>query len=345
MRSRARWAAVLAATVTIAAYADQPTAPWEKGLPRVEATKTEVGPAQYLWGSTLLLAVPDKFQGYWPDYGYRWSDATYIELCGGSLTESDGESPDLGRVRLVAESGDEAEHLVGVELRTQGGEPAEVAEEEGKEQHADAGFSVEELCALLDESTERQRLKSVVTLMAATGINFLTTGTWDRKTVDFEKEMGLKVTEYVLLWFGSGVYEGVDTTNKVSWSAKGKPVVIWNSPSVVKLHKGYGKIPAKVFALHDAPGYVLTSMGGGTHSPTLDEAAGFEVTKGAIDDAMWGNTDQKEGNIQIGMLEVWANLEKYYEMRKLPEPKLWLVTENVIPMRSLVPDIRVGKKK
>ena len=345
MRSPSGWAAVLAAIVTIGTHADEAAAPWEKGLPRVEATKTEVGPSQYLWGSALLLAVPDKFQGYWPDYGYRWSNATYIELCGGSLRKSDGESPNLGRVRLVAESGDEAEQLIGVELRTEEGGAAEGAEEEREPQYAGAEFSVKELCALLDEETERQRLKSMVTLMAATGTNFLTTGTWDRKTVDFEKEIGLKMADYVLLWFGSGVYEGVDTTNKVSWSAKGKPVVIWNSPSVVKLHKGYGKIPTKVFALHNEPGYMLTSMGSGTYSPTLDKTASFEVIKGVIDVKATENAEPESSNIQIGMLEVWADVAKYYEMRKLPEQKLWLVTENAIPIRSLVPDIRVGKKK
>lgn len=345
MRSRTRYAAVLAATITVATHADDATAPWETGLPRVEATKTEVGPAQYLWGSTLLLVVPDKFQGYWPDYGYRWSNAAYIELCGGALRKNDGKSPNLGRVRLVAESGDEADRLIGVELRTRGGEPSEVAEKASEERHVDAAFSVEELCALLDEDAGRQRMESMVRLMAGTGINLLTTGKWDRKTINFEQETDFKMAEYMLLWLGSGVHEGVDIADKVSWSAKGKPVVIWNYPSVAKLRKGYGKTPAKVFALHDEPGYMLTSMGGGTYTEALDLTTSFQVNKGMIDYNVLEKTGVEVSNVEIGMLAVWADVAKFYEMVKPAERKLWLVTENAIPSRSLVPEIRVGEKK
>ena len=236
MRTRIGWAAVLGATVAVTTQADDSTAPWEEGLPRVEATITVVGTGQYLWGSTLLLAAPDKFQGYWPDYGYRWSDAAYIELCGGALREEDGETPNLGRVRLVAESGDEAEQLIGVELRTRGGESSEVAESATEPADADTEFSVEELCALLDDESGRRRIETMVRLMAGTGINFLL------------------------------------------------------------------------------------------------EKAGLETK-----------------DIETGTLTLWADIakyhEKYHEMGKLAEQKVWLVTENAIPARSLVPDIRVGEER
>ncbi|MDE0458562.1 MAG: hypothetical protein OXI15_14810 [Chromatiales bacterium] len=345
MRTRTGWAAVLTVTVAVTTQADDSTAPWEQGLPRVEATITEVGTGQYLWGSTLLLAAPDKFQGYWPDYGYRWSNAAYIELCGGTLNKDDGEAPNLGRVRLVAESGDETEQLIGVELRTRGGESTEMAENATEPADADAEFSVEELCALLDDETGRRRIETMVRLMAGTGINFLTTGKWDVKPFSYDQEINVVMGDYIPLWYGSGVYEGLDITDKVSWRAKGKPVVIWNSPGVVKLHKGYGKIPRKVFTLHDEPGYMLASMGGGTYTSTLDQAASFEVIKGAIDFSALEKAGLEIANMEIGALTLWADVAKYHEMEKLAEQKVWLVTENAIPVRSLVPDIRVGEKR
>lgn len=345
MRTRIGWAAVLGAAVAVTTQADDSTAPWEKGLPRVEATKTEVGAGQYLWGSTLLLAVPDKFQGYWPDYGYRWSEAAYIELCGGALREEDGETPNLGRVRLVAESGDEAEQLIGVELQTRGGESPKVAENATEPADADTEFSVEELCALLDDESGRRRIETMVRLMAGTGIDFLTTGKWDVKPFTNIEEFDVVMDDYIALWYGSGVYEGLDITDKVSWRAKGKPVVIWNSPGVVKLHKGYGKIPSKVFTLHDEPGYMLASMGGGTYTSTLDEAASFEVIKGSIISSALEKAGLEAKYIGTGTLTLWADVAKYHEMGKLAEQKVWLVTENAIPVRSLVPDIRVGEKR
>ena len=345
MRTRIGWAAVLGATVAVTTQADDSTAPWEVGLPRVEATITVVGTGQYLWGSTLLLAAPDKFQGYWPDYGYRWSDAAYIELCGGALREEDGETPNLGRVRLVAESGDEAEQLIGVELRTRGGESSEVAESATEPADADTEFSVEELCALLDDESGRRRIETMVRLMAGTGINFLTTGKWDAKPFSDIKEINFVMGDYIPLWYGSGVYEGLDITDKVSWRAKGEPVVIWNSPGLVKLHKGYGKRPTKVFTLHDEPGYMLASMGGGTYTSTLDEAASFEVIEGAIDFSALEKAGLETKDIETGTLTLWADVAKYHEMGKLAEQKVWLVTENAIPARSLVPDIRVGEER
>ncbi len=348
MRSRTVVALVLGTTITATTGADDatvPTAPWSTGLPRVEATTTEVGPAQYLWGSTLLLAVPDKFQGYWPDYGYRWSNAAYIELCGGASKSNEGESASLGRVRLVAESGDEGERLIGVQLRHQGEESDEVAERTSEPQEADTGFTVEQLCALFGDDAGRQRVESMVRLMAGTRINLLTTGKWHRKTFAVNEDPDLEASEYMLLWMGSGVHEGVDIANKVSWSAKGKPVVIWNYPSVVKLHKGYDKGASGVIAFHEEPGYMLTKTWGAMDVAAIDQPMSFQVSKGVVDASFLGNKKFQGPDIEIGILRVWADVAKFQEIISPMELKLWLVTENAIPTESLVPEIRVGENK
>lgn len=345
MESRATWGLVLATGVTAATGADDATTLWGTGLPRVEATKIEVGPAQYLWGSTLLLAVPDKFQGYWPDYGYRWSNATYIELCGGTSKSTEADRAKLGRVRLVAETGEEAERLIGVELRPQGGQSDEVGNATSETENADAGFTVEQLCALLGDDAGRQRMESMVRLMAGTGIDLLTTGKWHLKTMKFEEEPDLQMADYMLLWMGSGIHEGINIANKVSWSAEGKPVVIWDYPSVVKWHKGYGRGAIRVVAFHEEPGYMLTKMGGVMDGGALKPTMSFQVNKGIVDLNFLGETKLKGAEVDIGILGVWADVAKYQEMIKPVELGLWLVTENAIPKGSLTPVIRVAESK
>lgn len=345
MRSRATVALVLGTTIAAATGADDPTAPWNTGLPRVEATKTDVGLGQYLWGSALLLAVPDNFQGYWPDYGYRWSNATYIELCGGTAKTNEAESENLGRVRLVAESGEGAKRLIGVELRPQTEKTEEGAERTPKPEDGDTGFTVERLCSLLEDDAGRQRVESMVRLMAGTGIDLLTTGKWDRETVQIKDDPDAQMAEYMLLWMGSGVHEGVDTAKKVSWSAKGKPVVIWDYPSIVRVHKGYGKGTVGVIAFHEEPGYVLTKTWGVRDVTAVEQPMSFQVSKGVVDATFLANAKFQDADAGIGILGVWANVAKYQQMIDQTDLKLWLVTENAVPIESLAPEIRVGEKK
>ena len=345
MNTRTVVAWVLGVSIATAIAADDAAAPWTTGLPRVEATKTEVGPGQYLWGSALLLAVPDKFQDYWPDYGYRWSNAAYIELCGAMANATDTAGESLGRVRLVAESGDKAERLVGVELRPATKRSEEEAQRTAKSQDAGTNFTMEQLCALLENDAGRQRIETMVKLMAGTGIDLLKTGKWHRQTMQVDEEPDTKMAEYLLLWMGSGVHEGVDVADKVSWSAKGKPVVIWNYPSVAKLHKGYGKGTEAVIAFHEEPGYVLTKTWGVQDVGAFEQAMSFEVSKGVVDGSFLPNAESADSDVEIGILGVWANVAKYQQMLNTTDLKLWLVTENAIPAGSLKPEIRVGEKK
>ena len=344
MTSQAIAALIVGATITVAVGAEDATAPWSTGLPRVEATKTEVGAGQYLWGGALLLAVPDKFQRYWPDYGYRWSNATYIELCGGTAKRNEVESEKLGRVRLVAESGDEAQRLIGVELQRQRRGTENEAERSPESENGDTGFTVEQLCNLLEDDAGRQRAESMVRLMAGTGINLLTTGKWE-KNIELSQETDPKLAEYILLWMGSGVHEGVDVANKVSWKAKGKPVVIWDYPTVVKWHTGNLRDTKEVVAFHEEPGYVLTKTRGMREAEAIEQAMSFEVTKGVIDSGFIANTKSQGVDIEIGILGFWANVSNYLQTIDPTTLKLWLVTENAIPIGSLKAEIRVGEKK
>ena len=248
----------------------------------MEATKTEVGLGKYLWGSTLLLAVPDKFQGYWPDYGYHWSNAAYIELCGGRGKSNEVESANLGRVRLVAEAGEKAERLIGLELRTDG----EKSDEEpgGKSQASGekTEFTVRELCVLLDDDIARKRVETMVRLMAGSGIGVLETGVWHGKKMDEGQDLGLSKSVYMLIWKGWGVDEGLDVTDKVSWIAEGKPVIVWEQPREVNLRTGYGTDATGFVAIYEQPGYMLTKMGGVREIAFPGKPTNFQVTEGSI---------------------------------------------------------------
>ena len=80
------------------------------------------------------------------------------------------------------------------------------------------------------------------------------------------------------------------------------------------------------------------------YTAALDQTASFQVSKGMIDYNVLGKTGVEDSIVEIGILAVWADVAKYDEMVKPAERKLWLVTENAIPARSLVPEIRVGEK-
>ena len=343
MKSQAVLGIVLAGAVTVTTGADDSTAPWGGGLPIVEATKTKVGPGKYLWGSTLLLAVPDKFQGYWPDYGYRWSNAAYIDLCGGLGKSNEEERSNLGRVRLVAEAGEEAEKLIGVELRLEGEKSDEVSGGKSQAPGAQTEFTVQQLCALLSDDVGRQRVEAMVRLMAGTGIELLKTGKWHGKAFDIEQDLDLSKNEYMLLWMGSGVYDGLDVVDKVSWVEGGKPVIVWDHPSEVKLRTGYIKGGPIVVAFHEQPGYMLTQMGGVMDVAARDDPVSFQVTKGVVGRDFLASAKLQATNLDEAMFGVWANVATYEKFMKTKDLKVWLVTENAIPEKSLVPEIRVGE--
>ena len=345
MKARVVAGLAVAVATTVATGAEDSTTPWGGGLPIVEATKTEVGPGKYLWGSALLLAVPDRFQEYWPDYGYRWSNATYVELCRDRGQSDSMESSNLGRVRLVAEAGEKAERLIGIELRPDGETANEPPSGESKTTTDKAEFTVEELCALLSDDVGRQRVESMVRLMAGVGTNVLESGKWHGKKLDFVQDAGLDKSKYMLLWMGSGVEEGLDVAGKINWVAEGKPVVVWHQPSKVTLESVYemGGRPI-VMAFYEKPGYMLTKMGGVMDITTSYEATTFQVVKGVIDKDFLVATNLQPTDLDEAMFGVWAEVEKYKQMMDQTDRKVWLVTENAIPKKSLAPEIRVGDR-
>ena len=345
MKSQAVLGVVLAVAVTVATGADDSTAPWGGGLPIVEATKTDVGPGKYLWGSTLLLAVPDKFQSYWPDYGYRWSNATYIELCGGHGKSNEVERSNLGRVRLVAEVGKEAERLIGVELQPDGEKSDDVAGGKSQAPGEEAVFTVQALCALLSDDVGRQRVEAMVALMASTGIDLLKTGKWHGKAFEAEQVLDPSKNEYMLVWMGSGVHEGLDATDKVSWATGGKPLIVWDHPSKVKLHAGDIEGGPTVVAFHEQPGYMLTRMGGVMDVAARHDPVSFQVTQGVVETDFLASAQLQGADLVEAMFGVWADVGKYEKFMKPADLKVWLVTENAIPKKSLVPEIRVGEEE
>ena len=345
MKSQTVLGIVLAGAVTVTTSADDSTAPWGRGLPIVEATKTKVGPGKYLWGSTLLLAVPDKFQGYWPDYGYRWSNSAYIELCGGLGKSNDVESWNLGRVRLVAEAGEEAERLIGVELRADEEKSDEGLGGKSQAAGADSEFTVRQLCALLSDDISRRRVEAMVRLMAGSGIRILETGEWHGKEFDEAQDLGLRKNEYMLIWKGWGVGERSDVTDKVSWIAEGKPVIVWDHPREVNLRTGYGMNAPFIVAFYEQPGYMLTKMGGLSDVAVSGKPVNFQVTEGSVGMEFLKAEKLQDTDLEEVVLGVWANVAKYEELMKPMDLKVWLVTENAIPEKSLVPEIRVGESE
>ena len=345
MKSQVLLGLVMVFAGTVAPSADDSIGPWGRGLPIVEATKTEVGPGKYLWGSTLLLAIPDKFQGYWPDYGYRWSNAAYVEMCGSLGKTGTAEGPNLGRVRLVAETGSEAERLIGVELRRDREQSEETPNGESPTPADKGEFTVGQLCALLSDDRARRRIESVVGLIAKTGVDVLKTGTWHGKTLDVAQDLGGQTSEYMLLWMGWGVEEGLDPADKVRWFTGGKPVIVWDHPSEVKLRPADGKSAPIVFAFHEQPGYMLTQMGGVMDVAVSGKPASFQVNKGVVGTDFLAATKLQPTNLHEVIFGVWADVAKYEQFLKPMNFNLWLVTENAIPKKSLVPEIRVGESR
>ena len=287
----------------------------------------------------MLLAVPNKFQGYWPDYGYPWSDATYLALCSGTAKRN-VESENLGRVRLVGESEDGAKGLIGVELwpRKEGAE--ERAERTPEPEDGKTGFTVERLCDLLEDDNGRERVESVVRVMAGTGIDFLKTGKW-QQAIGPPDDTDPEMAEYILLWKGAGVDEGVDVADKVIWKEKGNPkgdpVVFWEYPGVVEWRKGNLEDTKELVAFHEQqPGYMLTKTWGAGQERTaaMNQKRStelFSVADGAV--------DYSDFPIDEGVWRLWANVKN-----EQTETKLWLVTENAISIGSLSHEIRIGKK-
>lgn len=153
MKSQVVVVFVMALTTTVTTGAQERTAPWGGEFPIAEATKTELSVGKYLWGSTLILAAPGKFQGYWPDYGYRWSNVADSKNWCSALGKRDAvKNSNLGRVRLVAEAGENEERLIGVELRSDDSGPSTEKE----------NFTPQSLCALLSDGATRQRVDSMV---------------------------------------------------------------------------------------------------------------------------------------------------------------------------------------
>ena len=357
---------VMALGTSMATNATPTRTTWVAGLPIIEDMKSEVGVWNFVWGSALILAAPGKFPGYWPDYGYRWSTSTYLELCRGPGHGQSVKDPYLGRVRMVAETPERTGHLIGIELQLEEHVdviPAAGASRTSKDR---PGLTLNQLCELLHDDVARIHIEAVVRAMATNPADILTSGTWDDAGISMA-ENGVSVIdhEYILLWKGLGSDRRTTSDHDVKWSVAQRPeeVVVWKHPKHVQLRgpellEGTGWIGYSTGAGIDmevvaagkmdmdravhAPSYILTKIAGISDSPGEQKSTSFEVRDGGIVDMSFLSAAnvRAEDLTKATTFAVWSKIARYTESGS--NISVWLVTENAIRQGSLIPDIRAS---
>ena len=357
---------LLIALVASTATGDDATKPtWVDGLPIIKGTKSEVGFWNYIWGSALILAAPKKFGDYWPDYGYRWSNSAYLELCG--WLGHDEPAPDayLGRVRMVAATPQDAERLIGVELELEEHIKATLAADESPRPPANSkpGLSLNQLCELFDDDVARTYTETVVRAMAADPADILSSGTWKSDQATFEVVRRAMDYDYMLMWKGLGLDIAAAGDHGVKWTLDPAHEVVWEQPKHVqlsaaqKLLEEAGFVPgAKVVAgidmgeKHQMAGYMLTMMEAswGAQKASWEAQKSmpditFKVTDGAVDHSgFYAAASLEAAELTNTTFGVWTSILGFAELMARKHVPVWLVTENAIRHESLSPEIRVG---
>ena len=348
---------LLIALVASTATGDDATKPtWVDGLPIIKGTKSEVGFWNYIWGSALILAAPKKFGDYWPDYGYRWSNSAYLELCG--WLGHDEPAPDayLGRVRMVAASPQDAERLIGVELELEEHIKATLAADESLRPPANSkpGLSLNQLCELFDNDVARTYTETVVRAMAADPADILSSGTWKSDQATFEVVRRAMDYDYMLIWQGLGLDIAAAADHGVKWTLHPAHEVVWEQPKHVQLSAAQELLEetrfvpgAKLVAgfnmgVRDRMAGLLTKVAARRGAQESTKDITFQVTNGTVDQDFYGAARLNAAELTNTTFGVWTSILEFAELMARKHVPVWLVTENAIRHESLSPEIRVG---
>ena len=88
---------------------------------------------------------------------------------------------------------------------------------------------------------------------------------------------------------------------------------------------------------------MLTRMGGVMDVGARHDPVSFQVTQGVVETDFLASAQLQGADLVEAMFGVWADVGKYEKFMKPADLKVWLVTENAIPKKSLAPEIRVGE--
>lgn len=355
MKTRIVLGLVIALVASMATNADATKTTWVHGLPIIKGMKSEVGIWNFLWGSTLILVAPRKFPGYWPDYGYRWSNSTYLELCGRLEHDLPAKDPYLGRVRMVAQNPENDERLIGVELQLEERIKETLATDKPRTSEDKPGLTLNQLCELLDDDIARTRAETVVRVMATDPTDILASGTWGSANTAIARSATAAMDyDYMLSWKGLGIDDPMAVGHDLKWTFEEGSEVVWRHPKHVQLRAqerldmAGSDTETKIVAamgfdqVAQAPNYMLTRMAGTWEPRKQPKDMTFEVIDGAVDSNFLSAANLKEADLTNATFGVWTNIAKYAELMRENNTSVWLVTENAIREGSLSPEIRVS---